>query len=85
MTLSKDWKRVLTMAWSVRWMIVAAIFAGFDAALPLFAEEIPRGVFSILSALSACIGTIARVLDQPEMERRKAPRPTDEEWMAGND
>ncbi|MBK8772124.1 MAG: hypothetical protein IPM06_17120 [Rhizobiales bacterium] len=85
MTLVQNWKRIITKAWSIRWMLVAALFAGIDAALPIFANRIPQGVFSILAALSACIGTVARILDQPDLERRATDRPTDEEFKAGND
>ena len=85
MTLDQNWRRIVTKAWSILWMVVAALFAGVDAALPIFVDELPRGTFSILVALSACAGIIARILNQPDLERRAADRPTDDEFKAGND
>lgn len=67
MTLLPDWKKVLRMAWSIRLAIVAALFSGAEVVLPLFADAIPRGPFSILSFVAAAGAIIARVLAQPEM------------------
>ncbi len=36
MKLIPDWKKVLTKAASVRWMLVAMLFTGAEAALPFF-------------------------------------------------
>ena len=69
----------------MRLIILSGIFAGADVILPLFVDSIPRNVFAILATLSAIGGAVARIVDQPEMERRKTPRTPDEKWSALND
>ncbi len=77
MKLSHDWKWVAKRAWSMRLILLSGVFAGADVILPLFVDSLPRNVFAILAMLSAIGGAIARVVDQPKMERRNIPRTPD--------
>ena len=74
MKISAHWKLLVRYTWSVRFIALAGFFSGLDVVLPLFAESMPRGIFATLSMFSAVCGGVARVVDQPEMERRKTPR-----------
>lgn len=41
MRLRDDWKQITTKAWSVRFLAVAAIFTGAEAALPIIGYKLP--------------------------------------------
>ena len=72
MTLADNWGAILTKAWSVRWIVAAALLSGVEVALPLVssqleaAEVIPRGAFAALAALTSAGALVARVLAQPK-------------------
>lgn len=65
MTLYEDWKLILKKAWTVRLALLAGALSGAEVVLPLFADVIPRGVFSGLSVLVAMAIPIARIVAQP--------------------
>lgn len=74
MNLTSDWRRIARYAWSLRLAALAAVLSGVEVVLPLFVDAMPRGVFAGLSLLAAVGGAVARVVAQPRMERRAAPR-----------
>lgn len=74
MNLINDWRRTLRYAWSLRLVMLAAALSAAEVVLPLFVDAMPRGVFAGLSLLAAVGGAVARVVAQPRMERRAAPR-----------
>ena len=74
MNLINDWRRTLRYAWSLRLVMLAAALSAAEVVLPLFVDAMPRGVFAGLSLLAAIGGAVARVVAQPKMERRAAPR-----------
>lgn len=67
MNLIPDWRRVLRKAWSVRLLVLAAVLSGLEVAVPLFATDIPRGMFAILSFLITCAAFAARLVAQRSM------------------
>jgi hypothetical protein len=74
MNLISEWKHVLRHAWSFRFSVLSAINGLLEIVLPIYVDALPRGIFAGLSVLSAGCGAIARVVDQPKMERRSMPR-----------
>ena len=66
--LHPDYKRILAKAWSVRFIALAGLFSTAEAVLPLFAEELPRGLFSIATAVSVTGALAARITAQKEFE-----------------
>jgi hypothetical protein len=70
--LIEDWKTILTKAWSVRLIILAALLSGIEVALPIIGQTIepldliPPGTFAILSGLTSAGALIARVMAQPD-------------------
>lgn len=64
MKLSPDWRRILKRAWSVRWMALAGILSGLEAALPFFTDRIPPGLMAVASVLAVGGGFIARIVVQ---------------------
>lgn len=74
MSLTPNWRRILRHAWSLRLVALAAVLSAAEVVLPLFMDTMPRGIFAGLSLLAATGGAVARVVAQPKMERRAAPR-----------
>jgi hypothetical protein len=67
MILVPKWKAILTKAWSVRLMAVAALLSGAEAALAFLTPEllgVPPGVFAALAGGASMGALIARVMAQ---------------------
>lgn len=71
MTLLPNWRAVLRKAWSVRWIIAAALLSGLEVALPLVSSQleaakvIPHGAFAALAAFTSAGALVARMMAQP--------------------
>jgi hypothetical protein len=68
MKLVANWRVVLRHAWSIRLMLVAALFSGLDAAQPLVAGlvPIPPIFFAVFAALISAAAFIARLVAQEQ-------------------
>ena len=64
MRLYENWQEILRRSWSLRFIILAGILSGFEVALPLFADDIPRNLFAALSFLFVCAAFVARLVAQ---------------------
>lgn len=75
MTLIPNWREVLRKAWSVRFILGAALLSGLEVALPLIqtqlveAQVIPNGSMAVLAALVSAAALVARVKAQPEIKK----------------
>lgn len=61
-----NWREILTRAWSIRFLAVAAGLSGAEVALPIMDGyvDIPRGVFAGMSALATVGAFVARFVAQ---------------------
>jgi hypothetical protein len=72
MELTYNWRDILTKAWSMRFIILAALLSGFEVALPILREAIeplglvPPGAFAALSFVATAAAGIARIVAQPK-------------------
>ena len=66
MTLVANWRRVLSRAWSVRFILLAALFSGAEIALPYLDGYLPigRGVFAALTFAATAGAFAARLVAQ---------------------
>jgi hypothetical protein len=64
MKLINGWRRVLSRAWSVRLMLLAALLSGAEVARPFMGDIIEPGRLALLSALSTSGAFVARLLAQ---------------------
>ncbi len=64
MRLRDDWCLILRRAWSMRLMLVAGLFSAAEMVLPMYANELPRGTFAALAAVTITGAMIARVIAQ---------------------
>jgi hypothetical protein len=67
MNLIPDWKIVLKKAWSVRLMLLAGVLSAVEVVLPLFAYDLPRGVFAALSGVVVMSAFVARLMAQKDL------------------
>jgi Kef-type K+ transport system membrane component KefB len=67
MMLRKDWKDILKKAWSIRLIVLAGLLSGMELILPLFSEDLPRGVFAVMSLLATSGAFVSRLLVQRNM------------------
>jgi len=67
MNLVSNWRAVLQRAWSVRLMLLAALFSGAEVALPFLGDFIAPGWFAAVSALMVSAAFVARILAQRNM------------------
>lgn len=54
------WRPYFKRAWTMRYVIVAAVLGGAEVVIPLFSDLIPRGPFAALSFVSVVGAAIAR-------------------------
>lgn len=68
--LHRHWKRILSNAWSVRLIALAAVLSGIEVALPFLqlAMAIPPGLFAALSGVATAGAFAARLVAQANME-----------------
>jgi hypothetical protein len=66
MRLVSNWWAVLTRAWSVRLLIVAALLSAAEVVLPIYQQiyMLPNRLFAILSGLFTFGALIARIVAQ---------------------
>ena len=67
MSLRYNWKDILTRAWSIRFMVLAAVLSGLEVFFALINPDafgIPQGTFAALSALASGAAFIARLVAQ---------------------
>ena len=66
-TLYTNWKEIVRKAWSIRFMLVAGILSAGEVVIPLFADELPRGLFALLSGLFVSAAFVARLIAQKDV------------------
>lgn len=64
MKLYENWKEILTKAWSVRFMLLAAVLSGLEAMMPVIGPVLPTGTFAALSFVATAAAAVARVVAQ---------------------
>lgn len=67
MKLLPDWKIILRKAWSVRLIVLAAIFSAAEVVVPLFYDAMPRNTFALLSGVTTAAALIARLIMQQDV------------------
>lgn len=67
MKLYDNWKDILKRAWSIRFMVLAAVLSGIEVILPFFNESIPKNIFAALSFVCVSAAFIARLVAQRDV------------------
>ena len=71
MRLIEDWKHVAKHAWSIRFIVLAALLSGVEIVLPMFDDTMPRGLFAVLTLIVTVAAAVARLIPQPKMRGEK--------------
>lgn len=73
MKLRADWRDIIDRAWSVKFMVLAALLSGCEVIIPLLdPDTLPRGLFAALAGLTTAGALVARVLAQSEAAEHAA-------------
>lgn len=62
--LLPDWRQVLLHAWSARLNYLSALCSSAELILPLWQDDIPRGLFAALAVLASLLATYFRIIPQ---------------------
>ena len=65
--IKRDWKTILTRAWSIRFTVIAAVLSGLEVGFALINPDafgIPQGSFAAGAALCSAAAFIARIVAQ---------------------
>ena len=71
MRLIGDWRHVLKHAWSIRFIVLAALLSGVEIVLPMFDDTMPRGLFAVLTLVVTVAAAVARLVPQQKMRGEK--------------
>ena len=68
-----NWRDVLRYAWSVRFILLAALFSGLEIAWPLLDGllPIPQRTFAVMSGLFVAAAFVARLVAQKKLRDRR--------------
>lgn len=64
-----NWRFVATRAWSMRFGALSFIFTSAELLLPVFVDDMPRGVFASLTLFTVAGGMISRLMVQKNVPR----------------
>lgn len=62
--LIPNWRTVLRRAYSIRFLLVAGVLSGAEAALPLFSDVLSPRVFALLMFVVVAGALVARMFAQ---------------------
>jgi len=65
--LRRKWTDILKKAWSVRFTVLAGLFSTAEAVVPLFVDDLPRGVFITLTFISIMGALVTRMISQENL------------------
>lgn len=71
MKLLADWKAVMRKAWSIKFMIGAAMLSGIEVVMSILqpSNALPPGVFAALAGVVTSMALVARLLAQTEADK----------------
>ena len=64
MKLYSNWREILTKAWSIRFGVLATIFAVMQVILPIYVDDLPKHLFAILTGIATVGVIVARLVWQ---------------------
>lgn len=78
MKLLSNWQAVLTKAWSIRFIVLAAMLSGVEVTIQYLDGfmGIPQNLFAALSGLASAAALVARIVAQENVPP-KEPTPSE--------
>lgn len=70
MKLLDNWRDVLRKAWSIKFMILAALMSGAEVVMGILqpSNTLPPGVFAALAGVVTSLALVARLMAQNEAD-----------------
>ncbi len=71
MTLLPNWRDVLRNAWSIKFMLLAALMSGAEVVMSILqpSNTLPPGVFAALAGVVTSVALVTRLLAQNEADK----------------
>lgn len=66
-SLVPNWKKVVTKAWSIWLILLAALLTGLEVSLPYLPIEVASGRFAVASLCVSACAYVARLVAQKEL------------------
>ena len=67
MKLYANWLEILKKAWSIRFGVLATIFAVMQVILPIYVDELPKHLFAVLTGIATVGVIVARLVWQEDV------------------
>jgi hypothetical protein len=67
MKFKSDWKNILFKAWSIRFGVLATIFALMQVLVPIYVDELPKHLFAALTGVATLGVIVSRLVWQQEV------------------
>ena len=67
MKLYTNWREIFCKAWSIRFGVLAAIFAVMQVVLPIYVDDLPKHLFAILTGIATVGVIVSRLVWQEDV------------------
>jgi hypothetical protein len=67
MKLYPNWREILTKAWSIKFGVLATIFALMQVIVPIYVDDLPKHLFAVLTGVSTVGVIVSRLVWQQEV------------------
>ena len=67
MKLYPNWREILRKAWSIRFGVLATIFALMQVVVPIYVADLPKHLFAVLTGVSTVGVIVSRLVWQQEV------------------
>lgn len=67
MRLYPNWREILRKAWSIRFGVLATIFALMQVVVPIYVDDLPKHLFASLTGVATVGVIVSRLVWQQEI------------------
>lgn len=67
MRLYPNWREILRKAWTIKFGVLATVFAVMQVVVPIYADSLPKHLFAILTGISTLGVIVARLVWQEDV------------------
>lgn len=67
MKLYANWREILRKAWTIKFGVLATVFALMQVIVPIYVDSLPRNLFAILTGVSTLGVIVARLVWQKDV------------------
>ena len=67
MKLHQNWREILKKAWSIRFGVLATVFALMQVVLPIYVDDLPKHLFATLTGVATVGVIVSRLVWQKDV------------------